>query len=638
VGAGVALALMLALLVCPPSRADSVLAGGLPQAPKVSAYGQALAWSEFDSGAGGWRLVLRVGGVTVMPAVPARSSPFDVDLGSDGQGRLVASYSRCSAPTQGLELPHGCRLYFYDLAAAVERPIAVANAAGRSQFDPSMAAGKVAFVRVDDRRPVGAGNRARIYVQRLAGGRPRELPGGSANNDSRTGPTALDLSPTALAFSWATHGPGLLPEAFEYGDAELRVDGLSGGQTLVERSTGGNLSSITELPPTLVAGAVDYGVAITGDTTEYTLRTFGLPDARAGVASALPGLASTATSSAGTVYARCPPPDFGPFAPVTRPCEVGLIDRVSYADPDREVAHANRPTTLSVGPVGNWVAWSAYDPATHSYRLMMRRPGGAILAVPVPPRSDPFDVELGLRAGGGTIAVYSRCRVEPRLDPRDRLPLPSTGRGCRLFRYDLGSSGERTIPGSGSRFLPSVWKGELAWAALGANNRVRLYLGSLDGHATPRRLPSGPAGTSAGLGPRALVVRDGRVAFVWEYGTRSGLRSQLRLDGRNGPSAVLDSATSRGGTTRELSPFFTGGVLAWARREAGGHSRLKIFGLATRRTSTYLMPDPVQAVGTNHLTVYRGGTSGGIFYARGDDRGGATIRLISQRSLPSKIG
>lgn len=633
-GASVALALTLTLPFCAPAPADGVLATGLPQAPKVSAAGGALAWSELDSGAGGWRLAVRVGGVTQTLPIAPRSSPFDVDLGSDGQGRLVASYSRCSAPTLELELPHGCRLYFYDFATAGERPIAAANVAGKSQFDPSIAAGRVAFVRIDDRHPMGAANRARIYVQRLAGGKPKELPGGTVNNDPRTGPTALDLSSTALAFSWAMHGPGLASEGFDYGDAELRIDGLSGVQTLVERSTGGNLSGIAELPPTLVAGAVDYGVAIAGDTTEYTFRTLGLPGARAGLASAPLGLASTATGSAGTIYSRCPGPSFGPAAPVARACEVGLIDRVPYADPDRKVAQVSRPTTMSVGPVGNWVAWSAYDKSTHRYRLMVRRPGGAILAAPVPPRSVPFDVELGLRTGGGTIAVYSRCRVEPRLDRRDRLPLPSTGRGCRLFRYDLGSSGEHAIPGSGSRFLPSMWNGELAWAALGANDRAQLYLGSLDGRSTPRRLPSGPAGTGAGPGPRALVVSGSRVAFVWEYGTRSGLRSQLRLDGRSGPSKVLDSATSRGGAARELSPFFTGGVLAWGRRDAGGHSWLKMFGLAARRTSTYLLPDPLQAVGTNHLNLY--GNSGGVFYASGDG-GGVTIRVIQQRTLPSKI-
>ncbi len=72
---------------------------------------------------------------------------------------------------------------------------------------------------------------------------------------------------------------------------------------------------------------------------------------------------------------------------------------------------------------------------------MLRGPSGAVAPAPVPARAVPFDVELGPRAGGGLIAVYSRCRVEPRLDPRDMLPLPATGRGCRLYRYDIGSRG-----------------------------------------------------------------------------------------------------------------------------------------------------------------------------------------------------
>ena len=123
------------------------LAGGLPQAPKVSAAGGALAWSTFDSTVGMWRLMVRRGGITqALPTAP-RATPFDVDLGEDGHGGLVASYSRCSTPTRSTELPHGCKLYYYDFVTGSERPIAVANAAGYSQFDPSMAAGRVGRMR-----------------------------------------------------------------------------------------------------------------------------------------------------------------------------------------------------------------------------------------------------------------------------------------------------------------------------------------------------------------------------------------------------------------------------------------------------------------------------------------------------------
>lgn len=650
-----------ALLACAPAGADVTLAGGLPQAPKVSASGQALAWSVFEPATGMWRLAVRRGELTQVLPVAGQATPFDVDLGDDGRGNLVASYSRCSTPAQPpaqrAELPHGCRLYYYDFATGAERPIAVANAPGYSQFDPSMAAGRVAFARIEDRRRVGAGNRVRLYVQSLASGRARRVPGGFENNDPRTGPTALDLSATALAFSWDAQGATAF-EPFSLATSQATVDELSGAhagaQTLVALGTSGEVSAAEELSPTLTSGAVDYAEAgIEEGGSTHLFRGLSLPGAQAGVAEAPAGLASTATSSAGTIYSRCSAPYGFPTGP---PCEVALAEHLAYTNPDVEVAHTVRPTTLSMSPQqsvehspnhvpGNWLAWSAYDPTHGGYRLMLRGPSGAITAAPVPPRRVPFDVQLGPRAGGGLIAVYSRCRVEPRLDPRDMLPLPATGRGCRLYRYDIGSTGERAIPGSGSRFLPSVWNGELAFAMLAPNGRPALYLGSLNGRSTPRRLTSGPAGSDPSLGPRALVLRLGRVAFVWEYRTRSGLHSQLRMDGPGGISQLVDSVVSRTGDVRELSPLFTGaetsttGVLAWARREAGGQSDVEVYGLSSRQHDAYLAPDPIEALAANHLVVLNHLAVGEAFYACGDGHAGATIRhLITHlRELPLQL-
>ncbi len=442
--------------------------------------------------------MVRIGQVTEAVPVAPRPDPFDVDLGDDGHGGLVASYSRCSAPAQGLELPRGCHLYYYDFVTRTEHRVTPANTAGSSQFDPSMAAGRIAFVQIDDRQPVGPRNQPRIYVQSLNGSKPKLMPGGLQNGDDRTGPTALDLSATALAFSWSMHGSG--PDGLGYGDTELHVDRLAGGQALVDRHAGGNLSRVTDLSPTLFSGALYYSEAVTGDTTEYTFRALGLSDGRARVARAALALTSVSTGPSGTIYSGCEIPVLGEKL-AEPPCEVRLSEKVPYADPDRQLAQVGRPTTISAAPGRtSWVAWSAYDAGARAYSLMLRRPGGGIFAAPVPRRRVPFDVQLGPRPRGGFVAVYSRCRVEPRLDPNDHLPLPATGRGCRLYRYDIGSARERRIPGSGSRFLPSVWNGELAFAVLGADGRPALYLGSLDGRAAVRRLSTGPTGNAVGLG------------------------------------------------------------------------------------------------------------------------------------------
>jgi len=635
-------ALAMALLNCGSSVADVTLASGLPQAPRVSAAGQAFAWSVFEPATSTWRLLVRREGVTQVLPIAGRSTPFDVDLGDDGHGGLVASYSRCSAAMRGTELPHGCRLYYYDFATGTERPIAVANARGFSQFDPSMAAGRVAFARIGDRRRVGAGNRARIYVQSLAGGKPRRQPGGFENNASATGPTGLDLSATALAFSWDAQGATAF-EPFSVATSQVSVDYLSGTQILVALGTSGEISRYEELSPTLAGGTVYYyeaGIEEGGGVHE--LRSLTIPGAQAGVAGAPPGASSIATSSAGTIYSRCSASYGFPAYPGSPPCEVLLAEHIAYTDPDRAVADVAQPTTISMSPQmsikqspghvrGNWLAWSAYDPTGRDYQLMLRGPDGTAAAAPVAPRPVPFDVELGPRAGGGLIAVYSRCRVEPRLDPRDMLPLPATGRGCRVYRYDIGSPGEHAIPGSGSRFLPSVWNGELAFAMPAPDGRPAVYVGSLNGRAAPRRLIAGPAGTDPRLGPRALVLREGRVAFVWEYRARSGLRSELRLDGLGARSLVLDSVSSGSGTVRELSPSFAGfhgAVLAWARRDGDRQSRIEVFGLASRHLDSYLAPDPIEALATNHLEVVNHLAYGEVLYARGEDHGGATIRQL----------
>ena len=630
----------MAVFDCSASLADTTLASGLPQAPKVSAVGQTFAWSVFEPATGAWRLVVRQDGVTRMPPIAGRSTPFDVDLGEDGHGQLVASYSRCSGPARSSELPHGCRLYYYDFATDTEYPIAVANPRGYSQFDPSMAAGRVAFARIVDRRPVGAGNRAQLYVQNLAGGEARRLPGGFENNNADTGPTGLDLSSTALAFSWDAEGATAF-EPFSLASSQVSVDDLSGGQTLIALGTSGEISGYKELSPTLVAGTVYYeewGIEEGGSL--HQLRTLTLHGAHPGVVPAFPGgmasaferVGSTATSSVGTIYSRCPA--------ARRGCEVALAEHVEYTDPDREVAHVARPTTISLSPVvpserspqasGNWLAWSAYDPVGRDYRLMLRGPGGAVTPAPVPPRAVPFDVELGPRAGGGLIAVYSRCRVEPRLDRRDMLPLPATGRDCRLYRYDIGSPGERAIPGSGSRVLPSVWNGELAFAKLQRDGAPALYIGSLNGRVV-HRLAAGTADVSPGFGPRALVLHAGHVAFVWEYATKSGLRSELRLDGPGGGSLMLDSVWSRTGSARELSPSFAGlalGTLVWARREAGEESWIEVYGLPNHHLDAYLAPDPIEALATNYFASVNHLAAGAAIYALDDGHGGASIKQV----------
>lgn len=103
------------------------------------------------------------------------------------------------------------------------------------------------------------------------------------------------------------------------------------------------------------------------------------------------------------------------------------------------------------------------------------------------------------------------------------------------------------------------------------------------------------------------------------------------MDGPGARSRLLDSVASRTGRVRELSPSFTRGVLAWARREAGGRSRIEVFGLSSQHLNAYLAPDPIEALATNHLAVYNHLASGEAPYARRNGHGGTTIRRLVTR-------
>jgi len=618
---------------------DTVLASGLPQAPKVSANGQALAWSEYDRSASDWRLVVLRNGITqVLPIAPS-PVPFDVDLGEDSRGRLVAAYSRCSKPA-AVKLPPGCRLFAFDFATGSERALAVANAPGASQFLPAISNGSVAFVRVATGRPVGPGNPQRIYIQRLAGGKPVLMRGGMQNAHTPGSVTGLDLNIGLLAFTW--HGTD--GDVYPNGTSELRVDGIGGGivppQTLVSIQGQSEISSTEVLGPTLLGDTVAYAVSSAGDETFAEFRTFGLPGAGAHRATAVApeGLQSVASDAVETIYSRCLPPTIAP-APLGRACEVALAPALRYRDVDPVIGTTARPSTIS-SYRGNWIAFSAYDPANHVYRLMLRHPNGSIVPAPVAPRPVPFDVQLGPIYGGRELslrtalaAVYSRCRVEPLLEANTRLPLPWTGHECTLYRYYLGSSHEEAIAGTGSRYLPSVWDGRLAFARQEPGGGSGIYVQSLRGHGAPRRVPGGPG--SSGAGPRSIVLHERRLALVWEYHSAGRLHSQLRLDGPGGKVRVLDSVSSTSGKSHELSPSFTAaGVLAWARHENFERSWLRVLGLSGQSVFSYLLPNPTETMAATQLSGSRVQLNGTIYYGLG---GQGTMSIMRLASSPAVV-
>jgi len=119
---------------------------------------------------------------------------------------------------------------------------------------------------------------------------------------------------------------------------------------------------------------------------------------------------------------------------------------------------------------GGRVVWSSYDPVRKVFALKTFA-GGAVESVPVAPRTVPFDADLGPddSAGGRTVAVYSRCRREPRyVEGLPELLDPTAGSGCAVFRYDFGTGREqrlgRVSAPRGSETLPSIFGSRIAFA------------------------------------------------------------------------------------------------------------------------------------------------------------------------------
>jgi hypothetical protein len=231
------------------ARADTTLATGLSSAVKVSMRGDAIAWSA-PAGAGRWKLVIARHGVAADAAVPTSRAPFDVDVGDDGHGHLIATYSRCSRPSLDPVRPRGCDVYRYDVTARRERRVP-GLAGSASDYLPTAASGRIAFARSV------AGGPARVYVRALSGGLLRRLHGGLLNTDDRTGPRSLDLGKHGLAIAWVVRGSAKSGrDIFDYGAQEVRFDPLHGGTRLLARYAQGNLAG-TEV---VGASATDTGV------------------------------------------------------------------------------------------------------------------------------------------------------------------------------------------------------------------------------------------------------------------------------------------------------------------------------------------------------------------------------------------
>lgn len=259
--------------------------------------------------------------------------------------------------------------------------------------------------------------------------------------------------------------------------------------------------------------------------------------------------------------------------------KLAMIAYLCAAAATLPAATASAATTIAVEPYtsklaayGGLLAWSHWNGT--AFQLMVRY-HGTVRALPVAPRSVPFDVSLGPDAQRHTVAVYSRCAREQSTWTLGvsfaRFHAPG---GCVLYRYNFATGQQARIPhivGSGSFYLPTIWQNEIAYVRVGRSGAPALFEQPLTG--TRRRpvraisLPGGPASATRGPGPVSLDLRAGELAFAWHDVSGATFNSTVYLDAlpitRRGP--VTQTAYDT-----ESAPASTPGLLDFTALTARG--------------------------------------------------------------------
>lgn len=151
---------------------------------------------------------------------------------------------------------------------------------------------------------------------------------------------------------------------------------------------------------------------------------------------------------------------------------VAMLAPASVAGAAPTLGPLARPATLASS--GRVAAWSAFDGGAYHLRFLV---GDQVVDPGLAGRSVPFDVDLGVR-DGKTVAVFSRCRVEPAwhfgpvVDWRQ-------ARGCALRQARVSGGAERALlPArqTGSAVLPSLSGSRIAFVVVDTAGHAKLRL------------------------------------------------------------------------------------------------------------------------------------------------------------------
>lgn len=257
--------LAVVALLATASTAHATTVAQPNAATPVRAYGGTIVFSTWDATAKRWFLTVREAGAAAARRLDVASSttPFNADIGTDGQGRPELIYERCDET---------CDLYVYSLADdSGERPVRNANDPENPDINPTLWRGRIAWTRVygtqDDENPI-------VYTKLLSAPRSqpsKRLPGvpqqRTGDVDPVTGPTtdrdvqALELygDNLAVVVDYSCEGCSGIAQA------ELRLDSVKQGTSRQVAYTVVGLNGQTLVGPSFFGGTLawHYSCAVT---------------------------------------------------------------------------------------------------------------------------------------------------------------------------------------------------------------------------------------------------------------------------------------------------------------------------------------------------------------------------------------
>ncbi|HEY4810244.1 MAG TPA: hypothetical protein VIH71_04205 [Solirubrobacteraceae bacterium] len=235
---------------------------------------------------------------------------------------------------------------------------------------------------------------------------------------------------------------------------------------------------------------------------------------------------------------------------------------------------ANLNTNVPISAGQGWLLWSV--PVAGGWGLDAYH-HDQISPIPVAPRPQPFDVNVGTSAAGVAVATFSRCVRTPLPSEAWQFSGTDKSSGCRIYMLNLASGRESRLPIPAphgvSDTTPSIWHGNVAFARKSPFHKeieqVMLWssrhphtLTALRHGAVPSHCPERPRGCVGEPQRGSVVALDSNgkvVTYLWHV-SGPGIVGEGTWEVRLDDLATGHSSIAATGFGREVCTGPTEGV------------------------------------------------------------------------------